>query len=394
MRLTLRPFWRRGGQAGEGPEGPGFLDTVPVPWDGPAPAELAREQYERALAGLAARPADPIALAVAIPFCAAHCLYCERDIHAAQPAEVIDVYVESLLAEARLLSQRIGARHEVLQAHLGGGTANELSELQLVRLVGGLQEVWRMPADAEMSVDCDPRRVTQSQLELLRGLGFRLVSFGVTDLDPAVQQAIGRRHSQALVDDVCRVARESGFERINLELMIGLPQQTPARWRATLERIVDMAPDRVALSRYRHRPASVPVQRALDAGALPSEAEARAMWAMASEVLCSAGYDWIGADQFVLGDDELATALQRGELRRNVISYTATPNAALLGLGAGAVGEIDRSLYCNERALPLWQQSLEDGRLPVVRVRTVDSPSAPSGPHEHSFESLAPRWLS
>ena len=99
MRLTLRPFWRRGGQAGEGPEGPGFLDTVPVPWSGPAPVEQAREQYARALAGLAARPADPIALAVAIPFCAAHCLYCERDIHAAQPAEVIDAYVESLLAE-------------------------------------------------------------------------------------------------------------------------------------------------------------------------------------------------------------------------------------------------------------------------------------------------------
>lgn len=394
MRLTLRPFWRRGGQAGEGPEGRDFVDTVPTPLAGPPPWQRAREQYERALAGVAARPADPIALAVAIPFCAAHCLYCERDIHAAQPAGVIDAYVEALLLEARLLAERIGTRRDVLQAHLGGGTANELSEVQLVRLVGGLQDAWRLPADAEMSVECDPRRVTHAHLDLLRGLGFRLLSFGVVDLDPTVQQAIGRSNSQALVDDVCGVAREAGFDRINLELMIGLPMQTPQRWRTTLERVVQMAPDRVALARYQHRPQAVPVHRAIDASALPDEESCREMWTLAAEVLCSAGYDWIGADQFVLADDELAAALQRGELRRNLISYTATPNAALLGLGAGAVGEIDHCVYWNEAALPLWHQALREGRLTVTRAKCVEPAARPRGNKEHAFESLVPRWLS
>jgi oxygen-independent coproporphyrinogen-3 oxidase len=291
----------------------------------------------------------------------------------AQPAAVIDAYVGALLDEARLLAGRIGHRHEVLQLHLGGGSANELGEVSLVRLVAGLQEAWRMPAEAEMSVECDPRRVSRGHLELLRGLGFRQASLGVVDLDPAVQQAIGRRHSQALVDDVCQLARESGFERINLELMIGLPQQTLPRWRSTLQHVIEMAPDRVALGRYRHQPQAVPVQQALDAAAMPDDATCRALWALSAELLGAAGYEAIGADQFVLADDELAQALQRGELRRNRIAYTATPNAALLGLGAGAVGEIDGSLFWNEAALRLWQAAVGQGRLPVVRAEVAEA---------------------
>lgn len=394
MRLTLRPFWRRGGQAGDGAGTPTFVDTVPMPWEGPPPAQRAAEQYERALARLAAEPVAPIALAAAIPFCAAHCLYCERDIHVAQPAAVIDAYVGALLREASLLAGRIGTQRDILQLHLGGGSANELGEVQLVRLVAGLQEAWRMPADAEMSVECDPRRVSQGHFDLLRGLGFRQASLGVVDLDPVVQQAIGRRHSQALIDDVCQLARESGFERINLELMIGLPMQTLERWRSTVERVIAMAPDRVALARYHHRPQVIAVQRALDASALPDEATCREMWALCAELLGAAGYDGIGADQFVLSDDELAQALQRGELRRNLVSYTATPNAALLGLGAGAVGEIGGSLFWNEGALPLWQQAVGEGRLPVVRAQTAQAAVAAPAPLAHGVESLAPRWLS
>lgn len=386
MRLTLRPFWRRGGQAGEDAETPQFLDTVPVPWAGPSPLQQAASRYDEALARLAAEPAAPIALAVAIPFCAAHCLYCERDIHVAQPAEMIDAYVGALLAEAQMLAGRIGAQHEVLQLHLGGGSANELGEVPLLRLVAGLQEAWRMPDEAEMSVECDPRRVSQGHFELLRGLGFRQASLGVVDLDPAVQQAIGRHHSQALIDDVCETARQSGFERINLELMVGLPMQTPSRWRATLQRVLAMAPDRVSLARYHHRPQAVAVQRALDSSALPDDATCRALWALSAELLGEAGYEAIGVDQFVLADDELAQALNRGELRRNHVSYTATPHAALLGLGAGAVGEIGGTLFWSESALPRWQQAIAEGRLPVVRVQTAGA--------EPAAASRSPNWLS
>lgn len=387
MRLTLRPFWRRGGQASDDASAPEFLDTVPLPLprSGPTPAE----QFEHALAALAARPAAPIALAATVPFCAAHCLYCEREIHVAQPAEVIDGYVGALLAEARLLAGRIGSRHEVLQLHLGGGSANELGELPLLRLVAGVQEAWRMPADAEMSVECDPRRVSRGHLDLLRGLGFRQLSLGVVDLDPAVQQAIGRRHSSELVDDVCQSAREAGFERINLELMVGLPMQTPARWHGTLERVIAMAPDRVALARYHHRPQTVPVQRALDAAALPDEAVSRELWALAAQRLGQAGYEAIGADQFVLADDELALALQRGELRRNRISYTATPNAALLGLGVGAISELGGSLFWNDAVLPSWQQSVAQGRPAVVRMQAGDG-----APRAATDDVSAARWLS
>jgi oxygen-independent coproporphyrinogen-3 oxidase len=386
MRLTLRPFWRRGGQASDGADVPAFLDTVPLPWSGGVPAAQALAQFEQALAGLAAQPAAPIALAAAVPFCAAHCLYCERDVHVAQPAEVIDAYVNAMLTEAQLLAQRIGHRHEVLQLHLGGGSANELGEVPLVGLVAGLQEAWRLPAEAEMSVECDPRRMSRGHLDLLRGLGFRQVSLGVVDLDVSVQQAIGRRHSPALLDDVCQAARDAGFERINLELMIGLPQQTPARWRGTLERVIRMAPDRVSLARYHHNPHAAPVQRAIDAAALPDDAGCRDMGALTVALLREAGYEAIGADQFVLADDELAQALQRGELRRNRIAYTATPNAALLGLGAGAVSEIGSSLFWNEAALPAWHQAVGEGRLPVARAQAADAVPTPA--------AQPVRWLS
>jgi oxygen-independent coproporphyrinogen-3 oxidase len=267
----------------------------------------------------------------------------------------------------------MGTGRDVLQLHLGGGTANELCESQFVRLVDTLQRHWRLPADAEMSAECDPRRVSWTQLSLLRSLGFRRLTFGVFDLDPAVQQAIGRSQSLALLDDVCEMARACGIESINLELMMGLPQQTEASWMGTLKSLIELGPDRVTLSRYRHRPLLVAAQRAIDVHALPSGAQVSAMASMASTLLCGAGYRWIGADQFVLDTDELAVACDAGQLRRSLISYTSVPCTPVLGLGVGAVGEIDGQIFWNEASLPAWHGALHEGRLPVAHARPASA---------------------
>jgi oxygen-independent coproporphyrinogen-3 oxidase len=334
----------------------------------PEGAEL---RYAQVLDGLASRPDDPVSLSMKVPFCTTRCMCCHRDIRAAQPSAVIEDYVSGLVDEIRVVADRIGAERDVLQFHLGGGTANELSERQLVRLVGALHRQWRLPADAEMSVECDPRRAGWAQLRALRGLGFSRVTFGVLDLDTDVQQAIGRRHSVALIDDVCSLARDCGVEYINLDLMVGLPYQTEQRWQTTLERVLAMAPDRVRLARYRHWPWNAPAQQAIDADALPGAEQTQALARQTADMLCSAGYRWIGADQFVLETDELALALEQGRLRRSLISYTATPPTPLLGLGLAAVGDIDGSLYWNESSLPVWRRAVQQGRFPVAHAQVA-----------------------
>lgn len=407
MRISLKPFWRREATAGADAD-PALAGAGTIRWlrtgaAAPAPerewpdtephadAENALANYESALQSLAQRPGEPVALSIRLPFCAAHCLFCDRDIHAAQPSDVIGRYAEALADEAALLATHIGGDRDVLQLHLGGGTANELSDSQLAGLVESLQAAWRLPSDAEMSVECDPRRVTRQHLEMLRGLGFRDVTFGVADLDIAVQQAIGRRNSQALIDDVCATARDAGFERIQLELLIGLPHQNASGWRTTLDRLIAMAPDRVALSCYQHRPAHAPAQHAIDSAALPDGALCSELRSMTSTAMLSAGYAPIGASQFVLDDDELALARPEGRLRRNLIGYTATPAVPLLGLGAGAIGEIDGSMFWNHAALPDWHAALRAQQLPVARARMA---CAEASRLISDAAGAKPRWLS
>jgi oxygen-independent coproporphyrinogen-3 oxidase len=378
MRLPSGPFTgpAHGGAApGVGGQGAKGLAGLGLPGAGmarqaqPIAVPLPPEPpgYVRALQALAQRPDEAIALDFVLPFCAAHCLCCDREILAAQPEEVIDDYVDGLIEETLTVAGRIGTQRDVLQLHLGGGSASELEDAQLVRLVQAVREAWRLPADAEMSIDCDPRRVGWMQMQLLRSLGFTRVKFGVLDLDPRVQQAIGRRHSVALIDDVCEVARSCGMECVTLELMIGLPHQCVVSWRDTLRRIVAMAPDRIQLACYRHRPQQAPGQYAIDVDTLPDEDECRAQLALTAGFLREAGYAWIGADQFVLETDELALAHSQGRLRHSLICYTATPPAALLGQGVGALSEIDGQVFGNTTAMAAWRQAVRAGRSAVAR---------------------------
>lgn len=327
------------------------------------------ERYRRALQSLATRPGEPLSLSLKLPFCASHCLCCDRPIHAAQPGEVIEDYVRCLIDEVREVAALVGGGRDVLQLHLGGGTVNEFTESQLVRLVMALQAAWRLPADAEKSMECDPRRASMGLLELMRGLGFDRVNFGVLDFDADVQRAIGRHHSAELIDDVCELARASGFEYIDLDVMVGLPMQTPARWQATVRRVIAMGPERITLTRYRHRPWHASGQQAIDPNTLPEAEVAQEMAMTAAHAFEQAGYRWIGADKFVLESDDLSVALDEGRLRRSIVSYTATPVTPMIGLGAGALGEIDGSLFWNTSALDAWSAAVRAGRLPVVRAR-------------------------
>ena len=329
----------------------------------------AGEHYRSALERLAQRRDEALALSLRLPFCAVHCLCCERPVHAGEPSHVIDTYVDDLCAEIETVAEVAGRGRDVLQLVLGGGSATELDDSQLARLMTTLQRQWRLPADAVFVAECDPRRADGARLALLRGLGFRAVTFGVLDLDTEVQCAIGRCQSGALIDDVCDLARASGIAIVNLDLMIGLPRQTEHGWRRTLERVLAMAPDRITLARYRHRPWQAPVQQLIDVDDLPDTATIHALAQCAGSMLRAAGYRWIGADHFVLEGDELSQALDAGRLRRNLVGYTGQPPSPVLGFGAGAVSDIDGDLYWNEPLLPNWRAGVRGGDLPIVHAR-------------------------
>ena len=375
MRLPNRPAGRREDIASD----PGSEASVQLAQGGagrvwvihPAAEDTAAqppevpELYGRAMQALAQRPDEAVALSYDLPFCAAHCLCCDREILAAQPPEVIDDYVDGLIAETQAIAGRIGRQRDVLQLHLGGGSASELDDAQLSRLLEAVRDAWRVPDDAEMSIDCDPRRVGWMHLQLLHSLGFSQITYGVLDLDAHVQRAIGRRQSAELIDDACEVARSCGIEYVNLSLLIGLPHQSEESWRATLQRVVAMAPDRLTLGRYRHRPRMAPGQYAIDPDALPDEFECRRLLAMAGELLGEAGYRWIGSDHFVLENDPLAVAQDQRRLRHGPVSYTGTPYTPVLAHGVHAVGEIDGHVFHNTPSLAAWQQAVRNG-LPAV----------------------------
>lgn len=336
------------------------------------PAGPAGWVQQALLADLATRPDEMLSLSVSMPFCAVHCLCCGRDITAGQPPQALDDYLRHLTLEIHNLAGHIGGGRELMQLHLGGGSANLFSESGLVGLMHTLRQHWRIPGDADLSVECDPRRASWVQLELLRGLGFGDVQFGVLDLDPQVQRAIGRLQSSALVDDACSLARACGIRCVTLGLLVGLPGQTLASWRDTLRRVVAMAPGRIRLQLYRHRPWRSAGQCVIDAHSLPDAGLVEDLVALGADELGAVGYRWLGTELFVLEDDPLSLALDEGRLRCNLIGHTGLPAMPLLGVGRGALSDLAGCLLWNQSNPGAWQSSVAQGLLPVAAAWQAD----------------------
>ncbi len=325
------------------------------------------EDYSRALAEVAQRPMETLSLYVHIPFCAGRCLYCGCSTTVTHDSERMDSYLDTLDREMAMVAERINGDRDLLQVHLAGGTPNYLSEAQLTRLTEMLERRFHLVPETERSIECDPRRASAGQLELLHALGFRNVGFGVQDLDPDVQRAIGRIQSEELIRDVYWLAREIGFDSIGFDLIYGLPLQTQATFARTIDTVVELAPDRVACFGYARRTIDGPHQHAIDVHELPTSADRDRLFRNAVASFTGAGYAWIGLDSFALETDDLALAQAEGRLHRNCIGYTATPSAHLAGLGAGAIGELRGACVQNEPDLHRWQQTVLAGRIPVNR---------------------------
>jgi len=313
------------------------------------------------------RPAHvPMSLYVHLPFCDTVCYYCGCNKIATKKRERIVPYLEALALEADLVRSHL-ANSRIEQLHLGGGTPTMLNEAELTSLMEMLDARFPRAADGEYGIEVDPRSTDSAKVRTLGALGFNRMSVGVQDFDPAVQRAVNRLQGFDITAATIEAARTAGFRSINLDLIYGLPKQTPSSFARTLEQVLRLAPDRVALYHYAHLPERFPAQRRIDVAALPSAAQKMTILREAIERLGAAGYQYIGMDHFARPEDDLARAQREGRLHRNFQGYSTRAECDLVGLGVSAISRIGPTFAQNDRTLETYYEAVRHGELPIVR---------------------------
>ena len=311
-----------------------------------------------------------LSLYIHIPFCKTMCLFCGCSVVLNRRPEKSAAYLDLLLQEIRLARNAFGKKKLVSQLHLGGGTPTSLEEAQLELLMQVLQENFEFTKDAEISIEVDPRTVFADQakkLETLRQLGFNRVSFGVQDLDPRVQEAVKRRQSEEMTLSTYAHARRLGFEGINIDLIYGLPLQTPESFRRTAAVLSAIKPDRIAFFSYAKVPWMKPHQKAIREEDLPSSTEKFQIYAESRRTFMEAGYVAIGMDHFSLPSDSIAKAYGEEKLIRNFQGYSVGAAEDMLGLGVSSIGFMNGMYAQNVKTIEEYESSVIKGRLPVLR---------------------------
>ena len=316
---------------------------------------------------------DPIprrlSLYVHVPFCESPCFYCGCNRIITRDHSRADAYLARLYREIALTAQLFDRDREVIQLHFGGGTPNFLVPNQLREVVDTLRSHFHFSDSPErdISIELDPRFVSPEDIAQLAEIGFNRASFGVQDFDPAVQAAVNRIQGVEETRAVIDACRAHGFRSVNIDLIYGLPKQTPEGFGKTLEIVTDMRPDRIAVYGYAHMPHLFKPQQRIHGGDLPDPQGKLALLQLAITRLIAAGYSYIGMDHFALPDDDLATAQAHGSLHRNFMGYTTHADSDLVGLGVSAISHVGDSFSQNPRDLAGWQTALDEGRLPVFR---------------------------
>ena len=311
--------------------------------------------------------ASALSLYVHIPFCESLCYYCACNKIVTRHHERAQPYLRYLNQELELHLAHLGRGQTLSQLHLGGGTPTFLNDEQLRNLLAMIRRGFNLVPGGEYSIEVDPRTVTGARLAVLAELGLNRLSFGVQDFDPAVQRAVHRMQPAEQVFELVAQARQLGFESVNIDLIYGLPQQTPESFDRTLAQVTALRPDRVALYAYAHLPDRFKPQRRIQAAQLPAPAAKIAMLARSLEAFEKAGYEYVGMDHFALPSDALAVARRQGRLHRNFQGYSTQPDTDLIALGVSAIGRMGATYSQNAKTLEEYCDRLDQGRLPVVR---------------------------
>jgi oxygen-independent coproporphyrinogen-3 oxidase len=312
----------------------------------------------------------PLSIYIHIPFCKTMCLFCGCSVVLNRRPERASAYLELLLQEINLAAAAFGRKKVVSQLHLGGGTPTSLDEGQLERLVSALRENFYLDEKGEISIEVDPRTVFADEakkLETLKQLGFNRISFGVQDLDPRVQEAIKRRQSEEMTLETYAHARRLGFQGISIDLIYGLPLQTPESFRRTAAILSSLKPDRISLFSYAKVPWLKPHQKAIREEDLPSSSEKFQIYAETRRTFMESGYVAIGMDHFALPGDSLAIAYREERLIRNFQGYSVGSADDMLALGVSAIGFMSGTYLQNVKTIEEYESRLMLGELPILR---------------------------
>jgi oxygen-independent coproporphyrinogen-3 oxidase len=314
----------------------------------------------------------PLSLYVHIPFCESLCYYCACNKVVTKHHDKAQPYLDYLSREVALHLEHLGSGQPVNQLHLGGGTPTFLTDAQLGQLMALLRRSFDFSADGEYAIEIDPRTVDTARLATLAQLGFNRLSLGVQDFDPAVQKAVHRVQPAEQVFALVEAARGLGFQSINVDLIYGLPRQTPESFAHTIAEVVRLRPERIAMYAYAHLPERFKPQRRIVTAELPDAPAKVAMFSQSLATLLAAGYVYVGMDHFALPDDSLAVAKRLGRLHRNFQGYSTQPDCDLIGLGLSAIGKLGATYSQNAKTMAEYCDHLDQGHLPVARGLALD----------------------
>jgi oxygen-independent coproporphyrinogen-3 oxidase len=309
----------------------------------------------------------PLSIYVHIPFCESLCFFCACNKIVTKHHERSAEYLRYLSREIDLHIEHLGAGQTISQLHLGGGSPTFFSDDELSELMAMIRRSFVLEANGEYSIEVDPRTVDENRLAHLASLGFNRLSFGVQDFDPEVQKAVHRIQPAEQVFSLIEAARRLKFDSVNVDLIYGLPKQTPESFTQTLNQIVELKPERIALYAYAHLPERFKPQRRIDSYELPAASAKIAMLSNAIKTFLDAGYVYVGMDHFALPTDALAIAKRQGRLHRNFQGYSTQPDCDLISLGVSAIGRVGPTYSQNAKTIEEYYDLLNQGRFPVVR---------------------------
>jgi oxygen-independent coproporphyrinogen-3 oxidase len=315
---------------------------------------------------------QPLSLYAHLPFCEHRCTFCGCHVVITKDQEIVAKYLGYLHREIDMLAAALPHRRRVSQYHWGGGTPTHLTPAEMEALHRKMTEHFVIEPDAEIAIEVDPRHTSVEQVDLLRQLGFNRLSMGVQDFDPDVQAAVDRNQTEEQTRSMYDLARAKGFASINIDLIYGLPLQTVGKFGRTVDGVIGMRPDRVALYSYAHVPWIRAQQKWIEAKDLPSPEDKLGLFLDARDRFLAAGYVEIGMDHFAVPGDELAEARRKRRLHRNFMGYTVKMGSDMVAVGVSGIGDVRGTFAQNEKKLSRYYEVLDAGRFPVERGYVLD----------------------
>lgn len=315
----------------------------------------------------AAKEAPPLSLYFHLPFCESVCFFCGCNVTFTSDHKRPVSYTDLLIQEMDMVAPRIARDRRVTQIHWGGGTPTFFSPDQLRRLHEATCARFSLAEDAEVGLEVDPRETTSDHLKTLQELGFNRLSMGIQDFDPQVQQAVNRIQSETITRGIIDEARGRGFQSISVDLIYGLPFQTEKKFANTLERIVDLNPDRIAIFNFAYLPEMIRHQKAIRADAMPTPHEKLAILRHAIQMLTESGYRYVGMDHFAKPGDELCRSQDEGKLYRNFQGYTTHAGCDLYAFGVSAIGQIGCVYAQNQKNIHRYETAIHNNHLATMR---------------------------